>query len=229
MLVGTEKRKNRNSTRVNLVLSATFHGLIVAGLIYFAAREGYLGKTIKTISIDMVKSEKPKPPDKPKEPAKPNVDEPKAVEPKIQEIAKIETAPKPNAPAPPSAVAPPAFAPPPPDMPSFDFEGGRPVLTSTDPVQLYKGLLETALRFNWDRPRDADDHTNVAEVEVAVDKAGAVTSPVWKKKSGQTQWDESVSAAIASTKKLSLPPPSNFPTRVVVRFDVEALTPVGQE
>ena len=39
-------------------------------------------------------------------------------------------------------------------------------------MQLYKGLLESSLRFNWDRPKDMDDHTNVAEVEVAVDKTG---------------------------------------------------------
>jgi TonB family protein len=95
-------------------------------------------------------------------------------------------------------------------------------------VQLYKGLLESSLRFNWDRPKDVDDHTNIAEVEVAVDKTGEITSPVWKKSSGQKQWDESVRLAIASTKKVSRPPPTNFPPRVVVRFDVEALVPAGQ-
>ena len=73
-----------------------------------------------------------------------------------------------------------------------------------------------------------DDHTNVAEVEVAVNKAGEITSPVWKKTSGQKQWDDSVRLAIASTKKVSRPPPTNFPARVVIRFDVEALSPLGQ-
>ena len=83
--------------------------------------------------------------------------------------------------------------------------------SSSDPVKLYKGLLETSLRFNWDRPSGVDDHTNVAEVEVAVDKTGEITSPVWKKSSGQKQWDESVRLAIASTKKVIRPPPTNFP------------------
>jgi TonB family protein len=95
-------------------------------------------------------------------------------------------------------------------------------------VQLYKGLLESTLRFNWDRPKDVDDHTNVAEVEVAVDQTGTITSPVWKKTSGHKQWDESVRAAIASTSKVSRPPPRNFPPRVVVRFDVETLAPLAQ-
>jgi TonB family protein len=95
-------------------------------------------------------------------------------------------------------------------------------------VQLYRDLLRNSLQYNWERPKDIDDHTNVAEVEVAVNKAGEITNPVWKKTSGQKKWDDSVRLAIASTKKVGRPPPTNFPTRVVVRFDVEALAPVAQ-
>jgi TonB family protein len=167
-------------------------------------------------------------PEKPKELPKPKVDEAHVDVPKPAEVARIE-APKSMAAPPPSiSEAPPAVAPPPAEMPAFEFEGGKTVVTSSDPVQLYKGLLESSLRFNWDRPKDVDDHTNIAEVEVAVDKTGEITSPVWKKSSGQKQWDESVRLAIASTKKVSRPPPTNFPPRVVVRFDVEALVPAGQ-
>jgi len=147
--------------------------------------------------------------------------------PKPAEVAKIE-APRNLAPPPPSSATPPAIAPPPAEIPAFVFEGGKTVVTTSDPVQLYKGLLESSLRFNWDRPKDMDDHTNVAEVEVAVDQKGEITSPIWKKTSGQKQWDESVRLAIANTKKVSHPPPTNFPPRVVVRFDVEALAPVAQ-
>jgi hypothetical protein len=225
MLVGTQQRKKRNSAKVNLFISLAFHGLIVGVLLYFAARQGFLGKQIKKIAVEMVKE---KPPEKPKEPEKPKVIVPKMDVPKAAEVAKIEppkeTAPPPAA----SAAAPPSVAPPVADLPSFTFEGGKPVVTSSDPVQLYKGLLESSLRFNWERPKDMDDHTNVAEVEVSVDKAGEISSPVWKKTSGQKQWDESVRLAIASTERVSRPPPSNFPPRVVVRFDVEALAPVGQ-
>jgi len=227
-LVGTQKRKKRNSPKVNLLISAVFHGLIISVLLYFAAREGLLGRQIKKIAVEMVKE---KPPEKPKELEKPKVaklDVPKVDVPKIPEIAKIE-APKETPTTPPSAgAAPPAVAPPAAELPAFAFEGGKTVVTSSDPVQLYKGLLESTLRFNWDRPKDVDDHTNVAEVEVAVDSAGAISNPVWKKTSGHKQWDDSVRLAIASTKKVSRPPPKNFPTPVLIRFDVETLRPVAQ-
>jgi hypothetical protein len=226
MLVGTQQRKKRNSTRVNMLLAAVFHGLIVGVLLYFAAREGLLGKQIKKIAVEMVK-EKPKPPEKPKEPEKPKVDVAKVEAPKAAEVARIQP-PKETAPPHSSIAAPPTVAPPVAELPAFEFEGGKTVVTSSDPAQLYKGLLEAALRFNWERPKDVDDHTNLAEVEVAVDSAGDITDPVWKKKSGQKPWDESVLLAIASTKKMNRPPPTNFPPRVVVRFDVEALVPVAQ-
>ncbi len=228
MLVGTQKRKKRNSTKVNLILSAIFHGVIVGVLLYFAAREGLLGRQIKKIAVEMVK-EKPKEPVKPKEPEKPKVDVAKVEPPKVAAVAKNEP-PKESAPPPPSSgvAAPPAVAPPVAELPAFEFEGGKTVVTSSDPVQLYKGLVEAALRFNWERPKDMDDHTNLAEVEVAVDAAGDISDPVWKKSSGQKQWDDSVRLAIASTKKVSHAPPTNFPARVVVRFDVEELVPVAQ-
>jgi TonB family protein len=211
---------------VNLIISAVFHGLIVAGLLYFAAREGLLGKQIKKIAVEMVK-EKPKEPEKPKELEKPKVDTPKVETPKIADVPKVE-APKETAAPPPSSVAPPSVAPAVADLPSFEFEGGKTVVTSSDPVQLYKGLLESSLRFNWERPRGIDDQSNVAEVEVAVNKSGEITDPVWKRSSGQKQWDDSVRMAIASTKSVTRPPPSNFPPRVVIRFDVEATESVPQ-
>ena len=227
MLVGTQKRKQRNSPKVNLLISAVFHGVILAALLYFAAREGLLGRQIKKIAIEMIKE---KPPEKPKEPERPKVpklDVPKVEVAKAAEVPKIEP-PKEIATPPPASAAPPAVAPPAAELPAFAFEGGKTVVTSSDPVQLYKGLLESTLRYNWDRPKDVDDHTYMAEVEVAVDQTGEITSPVWKKSSGHKQWDESVRMAIASTAKVSRPPPKNFPPRVAVRFDVEALTPVAQ-
>jgi TonB family protein len=226
VLVGTQKRKTRNSAKVNLLISTIFHGLILSTLLYFAARQGLLGKQIKKIAVEMVKE---KPPPKPKEPEKPKVVkvEPPKTEPvKTPQIAKVEP-PKEPAQAPPPSAAPPAVAPPAAELPAFSFEGGKTVVTSSDPVQLYKGLLENTLRYKWDRPKDQDDHTYVAEVEVAVDETGRITDPVWKKGSGHKQWDDTVRAAIAGADKVSRPPPKNFPSRVVVRFDVEALKPVA--
>jgi outer membrane biosynthesis protein TonB len=226
VLVGTQKRKTRNSAKVNLLISAFFHGLILTVLLYFAARQGLLGKQIKKIAVEMVKE---KPPPKPKEPEKPKVVkvEPPKTEPvKTPQIAKVEP-PKELAPAPAPSAAPPAVAPPAAELPAFSFEGGATVVTSSDPNQLYKGLLENTLRYRWDRPKGEDDHTYVAEVEVAVDGSGKISDPVWKKSSGHKSWDDTVRAAIAGADKVSRPPPKTFPSRVVVRFDVEALKPVA--
>lgn len=209
-----------------MVISLVFHGVILSTLLYFAAREGLLGKQIKKIAVEMVKE---KPPEKPKEIEKPKVakiDVPKVEVPKVVETAKIEPPKEAPVAPPPTSVAP-EVAPPAAELPAFAFEGGKTVVTSSDPIQLYKGLLESTLRFNWDRPQGEDDHTYVAEVEVAVDQKGDISEPVWKKHSGHKQWDESVRTAIAGTEKVSRPPPKNFPPRVVVRFDVQALKPVA--
>jgi hypothetical protein len=223
MEVSTQQRKKRNSPKINLIISAVFHAVILGGLLYFAARQGLLGKQIKKIAVEMVKKEK-KPEEKKKEPEKPKEVTPKPETPKT-EVAKVIAPKEPTAPPPAAAMAPDA-APPPASLGALDFDGGRIVETTSDPVKLYKGLVEYALKFNWERPQDMDDHTNVAEIEVAVDKAGHITSPVWKKTSGQKQWDDSVRKALANTTKISRPPPSNFPPRVVVRFDVEEMQAV---
>jgi outer membrane biosynthesis protein TonB len=224
MLVGTQQRKRTNSTKVNLLISMVFHALVVGTLLYVAAREGLLGKQVKKIAVEMIKEKQL---EKPKEPEKPKEIVPKMDIPKMVTVAKTE-APRETAAPPPSSAAPPAVAPPVADLPSFTFEGGKAVVSSSDPVLLYKGLVENALRFNWERPKGMDDHTNTAEVELAVDRDGQISNPVWKKTSGQKKWDESVRLAIANTARLGRPPPTNFPPRVVVRFDVEGMMPVAQ-
>jgi outer membrane biosynthesis protein TonB len=227
MLPGTEKRKPRNSSKVNLLISLAFHSLIVLSVFYFAAREGWLGKPLQTIAVDMVKE---KPAEKPKEPVKPKADEPPKVEPpKLAEATKPAELPKMTQAPPPAAAmtAPPAIAPPAAEAASFEFEGGKVVETSSDPVELFKGLLQSALQSSWARPEDLDDQSLVAEVEVAVDSTGHIADPVWKKSSGQKRWDDSVRQAIAKTRSVSRAPPPNFPSRVVVRFDVVASEPVA--
>jgi TonB family protein len=220
MLPQSQPRKKRNSSRVNLLISFVFHAVLVIVLLYFAARSGLLGKQIQKITVTM---EKEKPPVKPPEPPKPP-EVPKVVEP-----PKVVEAPKPVA-APPPTVAPPVIAPPANELPSFDFEGGKLVQSSSDPVQLYKGLIEYALRSKWNRPDDLADDDFVAEVEVAVDRTGRISSSQWQKGSGDKRWDDSVRQAIAATPSINRPPPTNFPARVTVRFDVqsEATEPILQ-
>jgi hypothetical protein len=217
MLVGTEKRKKRNSTKINLVISACFHAVLVGAVLYFAAHEGWLGKQAQYLTAFI---EQPKPPEKPKEMPKPKeevakVDVPKAPDvPKPPPIVETHTAP------PPSSVAPTAVAPPPADAPTFSFGEGADV-KSGDAVEVYRDMLRRALELNWDRPTDNDDHTNVAEVEIAVDKqTGKISNAGFKMKSGQKEWDDSVQTAIASTPPVKTRVPTNFPSRVVVRFDV---------
>jgi 2-hydroxychromene-2-carboxylate isomerase len=109
-------------------------------------------------------------------------------------------------------------------VPSFEFGGGKRVQSSSDPVQLYRGFVEYSLRSRWNRPENiADDHY-VAEVEVSVDRSGNISDPQWKKGSGDSRWDDSVRASIAAAKSLDRPPPPNFPSRIVVRFDVQDAT-----
>lgn len=224
MVPQTQQRKPRNSSKVNLLISLGFHSLLIIGLAYFAARQGLLGKKIKKIAVEMVKE---KPPEKPKEPEKPKDEPPKPEVPKPT-VAKVE-APREVVPPPPATVvpdAPPSVAPAAVDVPSFAFDGGKAVVSTSDPVQLYKGLVEYSLRSKWDRPEDMDDGNFVAEVEVSVDRAGQISNPVWKKSSNNKRWDDSVRAALAVTKSIGRAPPSNFPPQILVRFDVVATEPV---
>lgn len=222
MVPQSQKRKVRNTAKENLILAAVFHLVIALVLAYFAAREGLLGKQIKKIAVQMIKE---KPPEKPKEPEKPKPEPPRIDPPKMVQAPRIEEAkaPPPQAPPPNLVAAPAAAAPPPVDVPSFAFEGGKPVETSSDPVQVYKSLVEYALRSHWDRPEDIQDHSFVAEVEVSVDSDGQINDPVWKRGSGNKRWDDSVRRALATASGVDRPPPPHFPSRVTVRFDV-ALT-----
>ncbi len=211
----TQPRKKRNSSRVNLLISLVFHSVLVVALFYFAARQGLLGEKLKKISVEMVKE---KPPEKPKEPEKPKVEPPKEVPkiapPMVAEAPRVSTAPE----------APPTVAPPAADVPSFEFSGGKTVETSSDPIQLYRGYMEYALRQRWNRPDNDADDTYVAEVNVAVDKSGEISQPNWLKGSGDRKWDDSVKEVFKVVKNIGRPPPTNFPSRVTIRFDVQEQT-----
>ena len=219
MLPQSQPRRKRNSSRVNLLISLTFHALIVLTMFYFAARQGLLGKQLKKIAVEMVKE---KPPEKPKEPDKPKAEPPKIETPRVVEKPKAMEETK--AAPPPAMAAPPAVAPPAAELPAFDFEGGKTVETSSDPVQLYKGYVEYALRSKWRRPDNIADDSYVAEVQVDVNRQGRISNPEWKHNSGDPRWDDSVKRAIAAVKSLDRPPPTNFPPRVIVRFDVQEET-----
>src|SRR5215469_9255523 len=97
MVPQSQPRRKRNSSRVNLLISFTFHAALVLVLLYFAARSGLIGHNLQKIAVQMVKIKKP--PEKPKPPPPPKIEPPK-VTPKIVQAPKIvETkAPPPAAP-----------------------------------------------------------------------------------------------------------------------------------
>ena len=96
-------------------------------------------------------------------------------------------------------------------------------------MEIYKNALEYAFRAKWNRPENMTDDNFVAEVEISVDRTGQIGDPVWQKGSGNSRWDDSVRAAIAGVTTMATPPPTNFPPRVTIRFDVQQETePVMQ-
>ena len=215
MIPQSQPKKPKNSSKANLTISAVVHGVLIIALIYFAAREGYLGKKIQTITVTKVE-EKKKEPEKPKEPPKP---EPPKVEPPKVEVPKVETAKV----APP-VVAPPVVAPAAVEVPSFDFAGGKTVLSESDPVQLYKGYMEYMLRSKWNRPENVADDNYAAEVQVNVDPQGKLSQSRWLKGSGDAKWDQTVKDVFKVVDRIDRRPPTNFPDHVTIRFDVQEET-----
>ncbi len=80
------------------------------------------------------------------------------------------------------------------------------------------------LRSKWNRPDNMEDAQYVAEVQVHVDKGGDLGGIAWQKGSGNDQWDQSVKDVFKIVKSINLPPPTNFPPQVIVRFDVQEET-----
>lgn len=218
------QRKKKHATQVSLVVSTVFHGLVLAALGFFAAREGYLGKQLRTIAVTMAPKEKPPEPEKPKVPEKPPEPPPEVERPPETPTPSVQPPPT-SLPAAantaPPPVAPAGAAPPPVGLPSFSFsDGAKAVVTTSDPIQLYKSFVEFSFRSKWIRPEGIDDKSFVAEVEVEVSPTGKVLGSTWKRGSGGTQWDESVRRAVNQTTSLSRPPPKGFPGTFLVRFDV---------
>lgn len=214
------QRKKRNSSKVNLTISVIFHTALILGVGFLAAREGLLGKQLKQLALIKVAPEKKVEPPKPEKPPEKKVEQPKVETPKAVALA---PPPKAAAVAPPPVDVAPAVAPPAAISADFSFQDGAHAVVSGDANTVYKSLIEHALRSHWNRPEDIADEAFVAEVELSVDKAGTAAEYRWLRGSGNSRWDNSVKAALASTKVFSRPPPKGFPEKFTVRFDVESL------
>jgi TonB family protein len=215
MVPQSQARKPRNSSKINLIISVTFHGVLVFVILYFAARGGMLGRQMQKMTVSMVKEkvEPKKEPEKKAEP--PKVEEPKlTVAPKMTETA---TPPPPST----ADTAPAAVAPPPVDVPAFAFDGGQQVV-SADPVTAYKSLIQDSIMAKWNRPGDLADKDKdfAADIEVSVDSSGRLGSAKLTRSSGNREWDNSVKQAMAATADVGARPPKGFPSQVTVRFDV---------
>jgi TonB family protein len=218
----SQPSEDKSSSRVNLLISFIFHAALVLVVIYFAARQGFLGNQIQKITVQLIKEKPPQPPKPPPKPVEvPRPEPPKvAAAPKPVEAPKVQAAP---------TVAPPTVAPPPTELPTFDFDGGRTVISSSDPVELYRSALELAFRSKWNRPENMSDDDYAVEIQVSVQPDGQISNVQWEKGSGNSIWDQSVRQAIASLKNMDTPPPTNFPSYVNIRFDVQEETePIAQ-
>lgn len=224
-----DRRTDKRTSRLSVVISLVFHGLIIGTLVFIAAREGILGKDLKKIAVTMVSKEKPpeQPKEKPPEP-KPEVEPSQPESPKpvatVPQLAKAGAVPPP-----PAAMTAPVAAPAAAALPAFDFEGGKTVETTSDPHVIYKGFIEYTLRSRWNRPEGIADENYVAEVELAVDRNGGIQGTTWKKGSGNAAWDNSVKQVLTEVATIGRPPPKGFPEKVLVRFDVQVATEITLE
>lgn len=209
-----EPRK-RNSSKVNLTISFVFHTIIIVGAAYFAARSGALGHKLKALTVVTEKK-----PEKEKEKEKPKENKPEP--PKVQEV-KAATAPPRTvvaAAAPPPESTAPAVAPAAVTIGDVDFNGGADV-RAADPNDVYKSLVQDALRAKWRRPEDTPDDSYSVEVQLTVDSKGNLGNYQWIQGSGDKRWDDSVKAALAATKSINHSPPKGFPPTFTVKFDVD--------
>jgi outer membrane biosynthesis protein TonB len=221
MIPQSKPRKKKNSSKVNLTISAIVHGALIVGLIYFAARNGFLGKKLKEITVYKVEKEKP-----PEPPQQKKIEPPKE-QARPVDIPKVAEAPQQA--APPAASAP-VVAPASSDVADFNFsDGAKAVNSESDPVQLYKGYIEYSLRSKWNRPENLPDDNYAVEVAISVDKQGNLSTPRWLKGSGDPHWDDSVKDVFKIVDHIDRRPPTNFPSQVTIRFDVQEETePVMQ-
>lgn len=215
-----QRRRKKNSSKINLTISFVFHGLLIAAIGYFAAREGMLGKKMQQLAVTMVKEKKAEPPkEKPQEHKVEIAKTPEAPKQQVTEAPKAVATP-----APAVVEAAPAAAPAVTSIPSFDFsDGAKQVESLSSPNDVYKALIEHTLRSHWSKPEDLSDDDFAAEVEVSVDKKGQMGDYRWVSGSGNSRWDASVKAALAQVKVINRTPPKGFPEKFNVRFDVESL------
>jgi len=89
--------------------------------------------------------------------------------------------------------------------------------------------LEYALRSKWNRPADLPDDKYVAEVDVNVSRAGDISNPIWRKSSRRPEVGRFGAGRPSRRSRVDRPRRPNFPSQVLVRFDVlDETEPISQ-
>ena len=189
----------------NLIIAVIFHLIILFIIIFFAAKEGKLGQTFKSLTVVLSpkqKIEEVKP--KTVEPKLPDV--PKVNVPQIQEEKQVVK----------SKSSEPTVAPNVVQLPSFDFfDGAKKINSTNDPIELYRLYLESNIKSAWQVP----DNDGVVNAEITIDSKGKITSTKILNFTDLI-WEMSVSQALSKIEKFSKEPPTNFPKRFTIRFDI---------
>ena len=168
-----------------------------------------LGKKMKSIAVTMISKSKPE------EPAKPKVEQHRvevpnpivpANQPKVQQNVQISS--------PPSTIS---AAPAPVNLPLVSFsDGAKEVLTSNDPIQLYKAYIEFLIKGKWEIPANKSFETMV---DININERGEILKTEVASDNGDVEWTRSIKNAISNVK-LSRLPPKGFPLKFKIRFDM---------
>ena len=196
-------------TRTNLIVAAVLHGVLILGLLFFASKEGMLGKTMQTLSVTLV----PKP--KIEEVQKIKAFEPKIELPRVVQ-APVEIPKTPSVSQPVPVPAAPSVAPEATQIASFSFsDGAKDVISTTDPVLLYKSYMERYLTSKWEVP---DGEEDIVMVDLSINVKGTIISTkITSHKRGK--WESSVKKVFAQVSSFPQPPPKGFPPTFKIQFD----------
>lgn len=189
-------------------VAGLLHALIIFPLIFFVSHEGMLGKKMQTLSVALVPKTKIEEP-------KPKAESPKMEVPKTavpielpKPVAQSVATPPPSVA---STVAPTAV-----DIPSFAFnDGAKDVISTSDPIELYKMYMQTYIKSQWSTPEGFD---KVTDVYISLDAEGNILSTTFDQ--GNDKWDLSIASMFKRVKTFPKAPPKNFPLRFKIRFDM---------
>lgn len=200
-------------SKTNIAIAVAFHAILLFVIVFFASKEGMLGKKMQTLSVVLV------PKSKVEEVVKTKVEQPRVEVPKTtipSEQPKTQTAP----PVAPVQAEVPAVAPAAAQLPSFSFnDGAKEVQNISDPIQLYKSYMEHYLKSKWNTP----NNDGIVEIDMIIDEKGRILSSQFQVKEGE-QWGASVVQLLQRVTSFPKPPPKGFPSKFKIRFDmVDAL------